>query len=132
MSKPRPSELEMKVLALLWEHGPSTVREVLAALADGKTRAYTTILTVMQGMEKKGLVSHTLTGLAHVYRPEVTRDEVVRPFMKTLLQNMFSGDPAQAVQALIGSSDVDEEQLREIRKVLNAAARQHREQEKEQ
>ena len=77
MPKPRPSELETKVLGLLWEHGPSTVREVLASLSDGKNRAYTTVLTVMQGMEKKGLVSHTRSGLAHVYHPQVTRDEVV-------------------------------------------------------
>ncbi len=131
MAKRRPSELELQVLGVLWEHGPSTVREVLPALPDGKTRAYTTVLTVMQGMEKKLLVSHTRSGLAHVYHPQVTRDEVVRPFMKTLLQNMFGGDPAQVVQALVDSSEVDEAQLREIRKVLNVAARQNREREEE-
>jgi predicted transcriptional regulator len=80
-------------------------------------------------MEKKQLVSHPRSGLAHVYHPQVTRDEVVRPFMKTLLQNMFGGDPARVVQALVDSSEVDEAQLREIRKVLNAAARQNRERE---
>jgi len=129
MATRRPSGLEMQVLGVLWERGPSTVREVLAALTDGKTRAYTTVLTVMQGMEKKQLVSHTHSGLAHVFHPQITRDEVVRPYMKTLLQNMFGGDPSQVVQALIDSSEFDDEQLREIRKVLNAAARQKREQE---
>ena len=49
-----------------------------------------------------------------------------------MLQNMFGGDPSQVVQALIDSSEVDEDQLREIRKVLNVAARQNREREEGQ
>jgi BlaI family penicillinase repressor len=129
MSKRRPSELELQVLAVLWERGPSTVRDVLASLPDGKQRAYTTVLTVMQGMERKRLVSHTRDGLAHVYKPRVTRDEVVQPYMQTLLQNVFGGSPAQIVQALVDNQNVGEAELREIRKVINAAARQKRDQE---
>ena len=71
MAEVRPSELESQVLAVLWERGPSVVRDVQEALPDGKQRAYTTVLTTLQVMEKKGFVAHTREGLAHVYRPLV-------------------------------------------------------------
>lgn len=119
----KPSELEMQVLSVLWAHGPSTVRQILERLPDGKRRAYTTVLTVMQGMSRKGLVTHTQEGAAHVYEPSVKRGEIVQPVMKTLLRNVFGGDPSQVVQALLDSTQVSEEEMKEIRKLINAAAR---------
>jgi BlaI family transcriptional regulator, penicillinase repressor len=123
MQKPRPSNLETQVLSILWEHGPSTVRQVLSLLSDGRERAYTTILTVLQGMEKKRLVSRTRDGAAHVYRAEIDQDEVAQPVVKTLLQNVFAGDPSRVVQALVDSADVSAEDLKKIRRVINQAAR---------
>ena len=105
------------------DRGGSTVREVMRDLPDGKRRAYTTVLTILQLMEKKGLVSHTRKGLAYLYHPEVNRDEVVAPVMRTLLKNVFGGDPSAVVQSLLDCGDVDAEQVREIRRVINAAAR---------
>ena len=58
----RPSGVELQVLAVLWDKGPSSVRAVLEAMPDGKDRAYTTVLSVMQVLEKKGLVGHTAAG----------------------------------------------------------------------
>ena len=56
-AKHQPAEFELQVLGVLWEHGPSTVREVLERLPDGKPRAYTSVLSVMQVMQKKGLLA---------------------------------------------------------------------------
>jgi predicted transcriptional regulator len=119
----KPSDLEMQVLSVLWEHGPSTVRQILERLPDGKQRAYTTVLTVMQGMSRKGLVTHTQEGAAHVYQPAVQRGEVLRPVMRTLLRNVFGGDPSRVVQALLESTPVSDEEMKEIRKLINAATR---------
>ena len=63
----KPSDLELQVLSVLWDHGPRTVREILERIPDGKERAYTTVLTILQGMSRKGLVTHTQEGAAHVY-----------------------------------------------------------------
>ena len=62
----------MQVLSVLWGRGASTVREVMEAMPDGKARAYTTILSVLQVMEKKGLLSHVAEGNAHVYQARVS------------------------------------------------------------
>jgi len=121
-AKVKPSELEMQVLSVLWEHGPLAVRKVHGLLRDGKVRAYTTVLTVLQGMEKKGLVSHVRDGLANIYRPEVTQKQVVNPFMKELLRNVFGGDASAAVQCLLDSSNPDADELKEIRKIITKAA----------
>lgn len=129
MSIARPSELEMQVLGLLWDSGPATVRQILEGLPDGKDRAYTTVLAVMQGMQRKGLVTNTRDGQAHVYHPAVDRQQVVQPVMARLMQNLFGGDPSRAVQALLESTDVSSEELKRIRRVINDAARQSRQQE---
>jgi predicted transcriptional regulator len=119
----KPSQLEMQVLTVLWDQGPTTVRNLLDQLPDGKQRAYTTVLTVLQVMEKKGFVSHERQGQAYVYAPEINREQVMNPVMKNLLQNMFGGDMSSVVQCLIDSSDVGSDELKAIRKVINAAAR---------
>src|SRR5437764_14659291 len=92
----RPSELELQVVAVLLDRGPSPVRAVQEALPDGKDRAYTTVLSVMQVMEKKGLVGHTQQGQANIYHPLVRRDQVLEPLMKDLLRNVFGGSPSRA------------------------------------
>ena len=126
MAVARPTDLEMQVLSVLWERGASTVREVMEELPDGKTRAYTTVLTILQQMEKKGLVRHTRRGVTYVYRAKVKREAVVGPVVKTLLRNVFGGNPSAVVQSLVDCTDVDEAQLDEIRRVIDGAARKTR------
>lgn len=123
MKSPRPSDLELQVLTVLWERGPSSVRAVMEAMPDGKERAYTTVLSVMQVMEKKGLLAHTVQGQANIYHPLVKRQQVLRPLMKELLRNVFGGSPAVALQSLLDSGRVSDAELAEIRQVIQQASR---------
>jgi len=120
MKQIEPSKLEMQLLSVLWERGPSTVREVLETLSDGKTRAYTTVLTVMQVMEKKGLVSHRPQGNAHVYEARVSRRKVAGPLWRTLVQQVFGGNTASAMQNLLEEGSVSTAELAEIKKLIAA------------
>jgi predicted transcriptional regulator len=117
---PRPSDLELQVLTVLWERGPLPVAAILEAVPDGKNRAYTTILSVLQVMEKKELVGHTTRGQANVYHPTVKRQQVMRPLMRQMLQNLFGGSAARAVQSLLDSSPVDADEMSQIRELLAA------------
>jgi BlaI family penicillinase repressor len=121
MALARPSELELQVLAVLWERGPSTVREVMEAMPDGKDRAYTTILSVMQMLEKKGLAGHTQQGQANIYSPIKPRGQVLRPLMADLMRNVFGGSPARALQCLLDSAPPGEHELAKIREVIREA-----------
>ena len=122
MKRPRPSELELQILSVLWQQGPLPIRAIRQSLPDGKQRAYTTVLTLVQIMEKKGLVGHTARGQAHVYHPLVTRRQVLRPLMRDMLRNVFGGRPAEAVQCLLDSAQLDEEELSQIRQTIEDAS----------
>ena len=114
-----PSDLELQVLAVLWRRGALTARDVREALPDGKHRAYTTVLSVLQVMEKKGLVSHTVSGQANVYRPEVTRRQALGPLLRAMVRNVFGGSAAEAVVSLVSENDVSAEEMAEIRRLLD-------------
>lgn len=128
MTLPKPAELELKILSVLWEHGPQTVRAVLDLLPDGRTRAYTTVLSTMQVMEKKGLLSHSREGVSHVFRPEVDRGDVMRPMMGELMNNVFSGSPSAVLQCLLDEASVDESELTAIRRLIRDHAQRLKEQ----
>jgi BlaI family transcriptional regulator, penicillinase repressor len=121
MPSVRPSALELQILSVLWDQGPSTVHAIRESLADGKERAYTTVLTTVQIMEKKGFVGHTVQGNAHLYQPQLKRHQVLRPLMRDFLQRAFGGDPAEAVQCLLDSKRLSEDELSQIRRILKDA-----------
>ena len=118
---PAPSDLELQVLSVLWERGPLTVRQVLEAMPDGKQRAYTTILSVMQVMEKKGLLAHRAAGVRHVYRPKVKQRQVLRPLLRGLVQNVFGGSASAAVRQLVDATEDGADELVEVRRALAAS-----------
>jgi predicted transcriptional regulator len=119
MKSAQPSNLEMQVLSLLWEHGPLTARAVLDLMPDGKQRAYTTILSVLQVMEKKGLVRHEEEGNRHIYAPKVKRQNVLKPLLSGLVKTIFGGRPTAAMQQLLEASEVSAQDLAEMRKLLD-------------
>jgi BlaI family transcriptional regulator, penicillinase repressor len=121
MKKVKPSDLEMQVLSVLWDRGPSPAREVLEAMPDGKQRAYTSILSVMQVMEKKGLLTHTSEGKTHVYSPAVRREQVLKPFLRKVVTEVFAGRPAALMQTLLSETAISDEELAEMRRLLAQA-----------
>ena len=118
MKSKEPTRLEMQVLSVLWERGPGTVRDVLEALPDGKTRAYTTVLTVLQVMEKKGLLTHISQGNTHVYRPTTTRRQTIGPVLKNLVRQVFGGSPATAMQHLLAEHEVSPDELAKLKQLI--------------
>ena len=120
MKPEKPSELEMQILGTLWRHGPLNIREVLTRMPDEKKRAYTSILSVMQVMEKKRLLTRTREGLTDRWRPTVEESQILGPFMKKLLSHIFGGRATSAMQCLLDEADLDGAQIDEIRKLLDS------------
>ena len=119
MKKVKPSDVELQVLRVLWQEGPSSVRLVREKMRDGKDRAYTTVLTVMQVMEKKGLLTHTRRGLAHIYSPTVTQRAVTGDILRKLLRNVFAS-PAAVMQNLLTEGRISDEETREIQRMIES------------
>lgn len=116
-----PSEFELQILGALWEYGPATVRQVMERLSDGKERAYTSVLSVMQVMQKKVLltVSDERDGLAHIFKPLVSREQVAVPLLQGLVRKIFGGSTKTAMQHLLNSDKVDRSEIDAMRKLLD-------------
>lgn len=122
-----PSDLEMQVLGILWAQGPRTARQVLDSLQDGKDRAYTTILTTMQVMHRKGLITRVPgEGLAHVYKPAVTRKQVFKPFFNKLVSKVFGGNPSAVLQQLLELNTIDTDDLSEMKQMIEKSQAKRR------
>ena len=119
-SIPRPAGLELQILGVLWDREQATAREVLEALPDGKPRAYTTVLSAMQSMEKKGLLSRSSKGVAHLWKALVTREEITGPILQNLAQNVFGGRISGIFQQLLGGEDISREEIDQLREMIDA------------
>ncbi|MDQ8207861.1 BlaI/MecI/CopY family transcriptional regulator [Coraliomargarita sp. SDUM461003] len=119
MSK-KPSDFELQILGVLWESAPQTVREVRASLTDEKERAYTSVLSVMQVMEKKGYLRRekASSGNADLWSPAVDRAAVTSPLIRGWVQQLFGGRPSAVMQQLLDGDSVDASEVAEIRRLL--------------
>jgi BlaI family transcriptional regulator, penicillinase repressor len=122
MVEPRRSisETELDILKVLWEHGPGTVREVNALLRrQGRRWAYTTVLTLLQRLEAKGVVTSDKSGVAHVFRPAVTRQKLLRQRLKDLANQLCEGTATPLVQALVEGQRFTAEEISHFRQLLD-------------
>jgi predicted transcriptional regulator len=119
MKRRQPSKLELAILSLLWEREAMTAREVLEALPDGKARAYTSVLSVLQAMERKGFVGHESWGVANAYFAKARREETVGSVLRDMVRDMFGGSTAGAVQHLLSETEVSDEELRAMEKLVS-------------
>ncbi|BCX49143.1 hypothetical protein HAHE_30510 [Haloferula helveola] len=113
-----PSNLELQALSVLWHEGPSTVGDVLEALPDGKDRAYTTVLSVMQSLERKKLVKRVRSGRAHVYEPAHPKEIILREATSDFLTNAFGGRLGEAILALLSAGNLTPEEKTNIEREL--------------
>ena len=113
---PTPAELE--VLQLLWERGPSTVREVMEALNRHRHRAYTSVMSLLGVMTDKGLLKRRLKGRAYLYEPRVAREKTVGQMLQDLLGRAFDGSAASLVARLLDESSPSTRELDKIRDTI--------------
>lgn len=118
-SLPQPTRTELNILRILWDNGPSTVREVHEALNETEQSGYTTALKMLQVMHQKGLVERDDQQRAHVYSAAMTKEATQSGFLQDLADRLFDGSTSQLVlQALGNSPEADPEQLEQIRQLL--------------
>ena len=108
------TERQFAVLQVLWERGPLTVRELMERLPGGERQPYTTVLGLLQNMEKAGLVSHAEEGVTYRYAPAVTRRAATGELLRDFVARFFRGSAEALVQGLVDSEALSPEDLREI------------------
>ncbi len=117
-----PTRAENKILQVLWELGQGTVDDVINHPSQNPKPNYKTTQTILRIMEEKGLVRHMSRGRVFVFEPCVSREQVGRLSVKTLLQQNFGGSPTELLVNLLEAGPVKESELEE----LEALIRKHR------
>ena len=115
---PRPTDAELAILRVLWSNGPSTVRQVYAVVADGRTLAYTTVLKLLQIMGEKGLVTRVSPTRPHVYRATAEAG-VKRRLVADLLDKVFDGSAMNLVMQALSARPASRDELRQLRELLD-------------
>jgi len=115
---PKPTEAELAILRVLWQRGPSTVRQVQQTLNEVKKTGYTTVLKFMQIMHEKGLVSRDEAPYAHIYQARLPKEHTQRTLVADLLDRAFDGSMSRLLLQALSSRKATPEELSEIRKIL--------------
>jgi BlaI family penicillinase repressor len=124
MARPKqehPTPAELEVLKLLWDHGSGTVRDVMSALqTQGKRRAYTSVMSLLNVMADKGLLSRKASGRAFIYAARVSREKTLRQLVGDLVGRVFEGSANALVAHLLEQSSPTPAELDAIHDTIAA------------
>ena len=123
-AKPTASELE--ILQILWNRGPSTVREVYETLAEKKPVGYTSVLKLMQIMTAKGTVRRNEEQRAHVYEAVQPAEKTKRQLAADVLQRVFDGSASELMMHALSGRKGSKQEIEELRRMLDEYERKLR------
>lgn len=122
----RPTSTELDILRVLWDRGPSTVREVYEVLARTKAIGYTTVLKLLQIMTVKGTVVRNEDARAHVYEARQPAENTKRQLVGDLLQRAFSGSASDLMLHALAGKKTSRKEIDEIRRMLDEYERREK------
>jgi BlaI family penicillinase repressor len=125
---PHITEAELRIMKLLWQRGPSTVRDVLESLAatEAERPAYTTVMTMMKQLAEKGALSVDRKRQPFVYKPAIHREQVSRHRVSKFLHEVFDDQAVDLVLRLVEDEDLSAEDLRRIEAKIKQRERAER------
>jgi BlaI family transcriptional regulator, penicillinase repressor len=119
-----PSERELEALKVIWQRGEATIREICDAINErGAELAYTTVLSLLQVMEQKGLVGHRASGRHYTYFAKISRERTFRQLAGGFLERVFDGAMDEYVLHALGAKPVSPDELARLEELI-AQARQ--------
>jgi predicted transcriptional regulator len=114
----RPTDAELAILQVLWNRGPSTVRQVHEILSSERDTGYTTTLKLMQIMAEKGLVTRDESERTHIYAARFGRDEIQRQLVSDLLDRVFGGSAAALVMQALRAQPASSAEMATIQRMI--------------
>lgn len=114
-----PTEVEFQILRILWELGPSPVREIHARLNAEKGTNYSTTVKMLGVMLQKGLIRRDEDAQPHIYRPTLTRKRAGKRMLNDLVEKVYEGSSLSLVLHALSSTKATKADLAEIRRLLD-------------
>ncbi len=122
MADIQPTDRELEALKVLWDRGEATVRDVCDAVnSAGEELAYTTVLSLLQVMEQKGLVTHRSEGKAYIYLPAIEREKTLRQLATGFLERVFDGALDEYLVHALDKHKITAGELEQLEAMLAAA-----------
>jgi BlaI family penicillinase repressor len=115
---PKPTEVELELLRVLWDKGSATVREMFEVVSQHRALGYTSVLKMLQIMTEKGLVERTEAGKAHIYRAAASQEATQSQMLRDLSERLFAGSAAQMAMHALSMQPASAEELEEIRRII--------------
>lgn len=115
----QPTAVELEILRILWELGPSPVREIHARLNAAKGTNYSTTVKMLSVMLTKGLVKRDDKATPHIYRAAITRDRAAKGFLGELIEKVYDGSAMSLVLQALASSKASQAEIDAARKLLD-------------
>lgn len=123
---PTLTDAELLLMQVLWKRGPSTVQDVVEALPDDESRAYSTVLTTLRILERKGYLRHEQEGRAYVYHPVVDRQEARQGALQYILDRFFNNSPDLLMLNLFKSEQMTADDLKRLKKMIDESEQEDR------
>jgi predicted transcriptional regulator len=125
MDELQPTERELEALKVLWDRGQASIRDICEAMNDrGADLAYTTVLSLLQVMEQKGLVAHRREGKAYIYTPRIERTKTFRQMAAGFLDRVFDGAVDEYLVHALESRKLSSKELDELESMITQAKQQ--------
>jgi BlaI family penicillinase repressor len=115
---PKPTDAELQILQILWEHGPSSVRFVNEKLNEERDGGYTTTLKLMQIMVDKGLARRNTESRTHIYTANVSEADTQRRLLEQFVDSTFRGSATKLVMQVLGHHEASHDELEEIKALI--------------
>jgi BlaI family penicillinase repressor len=116
----QPTELELRILKILWEKSPQLVRDIRDELAKlGRDIAHTSVITTLNTMAKKRIVIRKREGNAFLFSPRITREQVSRSVLGDIVNRVFDGSAKAVLLGVFEQNDIDQGELKELRKLID-------------
>ena len=112
------TEAELRIMQVLWDRKKATVAEVTDTLKDDANLAYTTVLTMMQILKRKGYVTHEKAGRAFMYEPVVAREDASRDAIKHVVKRFFNNSPELLVLNILENDKITSRELKRLKKLI--------------
>ncbi len=112
------TEQELEIMKIVWDVGPATVRQVYERLLEHREIAYTTVMTMMQVLERKGRLLKSLEEKAHVYKPSEPKQKVIGGMVQEFVNRVFNGSAEPLLLQLVDDDKLSSADIDKLRKIL--------------
>jgi BlaI family transcriptional regulator, penicillinase repressor len=118
MNLPKPTESELEILHVLWQHGPSTVRHINEQINLVKETGYTTTLKMCQIMHEKELVGRDISTKQHIYHAAITEHATQKNLLNRFIDATFQGNAMSMVMQALGNHEASADELEQIKALI--------------